>query len=86
MVVDLSKIKKKDTGTSLYKETPIGLIRVLEWEEKELIPLADEQLLQKAIEENKNFCISPATFAMIEKRFLTIRLQQMINTSIGVRF
>lgn len=69
----------------LYNLTPIGYIQVPEWEEKKLIDLTDEQLLYKAIGENKAFCISPATFAMIEKRFLGMRLQRMINPNVGMR-
>lgn len=68
----------------LYTKTPIGEIQIPEWEEKKLINLTDEELLQKAIAENKNFCISPATYAMIEKRFLGRTLQQMINPNVGM--
>lgn len=69
----------------LYKNTPIGKIQVPEWEEKELVGLTDEQLLDKAIAEHKKFCISPATYAMVEKRLLQRTLQKMINPSIGIR-
>lgn len=67
----------------LYSKTPIGNIQVPAWEEKQLINLTDEELLQKAYDENKEFCISPATFAMIEYRFLVRTLQQRINPSVG---
>ena len=67
----------------LYAKTPIGRIQIPEWEENKLIGLTDEELLQKAVAENKEFCISPATFAMIEKRFLGSVLQQRINPNMG---
>jgi hypothetical protein len=66
----------------LYLNTPIGKIQVPSWEEAELTNLNDEELLQKAFDENKKFVISPATFAMIEKRFLGSVLQKMINPNI----
>ncbi len=69
----------------LYAKTPIGKIQIPEWEEKKVYDLTDEELLQKAIDENKNFCISPAIYAMIEKRFLGRTLQQMINPNVGTR-
>ncbi len=68
----------------LYNKTPIGLIQVPEWEEKTLVHLTDEELLQKAIDENKNFCISPATYATIEKRGLTRTIQHRINPNVGM--
>lgn len=68
----------------LYQNTPIGKIQVPEWLEKELVNLTDEQLLEKAIAEHKKFCISPATYAMIEKRFLGRTLQNMINPHVGM--
>jgi hypothetical protein len=67
----------------LYKKTPIGRIEIPSWEVKKLINLTDEELLTKAILENKNFCISPATFSMIEKRGLVRSLQYCINPEIG---
>ena len=67
----------------LHAKTPIGRIRIPEWEEKKLVDLTNEELLQKAYDENKNFCISPSTFAMIEKRFLVSTLQRMINSNVG---
>jgi len=67
----------------LYSKTPIGRMEVPSWQEKELINLTDEELLQKAYDENKKFVISPAVFAMIEKRFLSYRLQKMINPNVG---
>ncbi len=67
----------------LYNDTPIGKIQVPEWEEQKLINLNDEELLQKALDENKTFCISPATFAMIEKRRLGRVLQYLINPHLG---
>lgn len=69
----------------LYSNTPIGKIPIPEWEEAEVATLTDEQLLQKALEENKKFCISPATFAMIESRALTRTLQYLINPNVGLR-
>lgn len=68
----------------LFNKTPIGYIQVPEWEEKKLVNLSDDELLLKAYEENKKFVISPATFAMIEKRFLDRRLQQLINRNVGI--
>ena len=68
----------------LFTDTPIGKIRVPSWEEKELVDLNDDELLTKAIAENKAFVISPATYAMIEKRFLGRTLQQMINPNVGM--
>ncbi len=67
----------------LFAETPIGRIQIPEWEEKKLINLSDEELLTKAILENKAFCINPATFAMIDKRGLVRSLQYCINPNIG---
>lgn len=69
----------------LEAKTPIGRIQVPEWEEKKLIDLTDEELLQRAIAENKKICISHAAYAMIEKRNLEMVLQQMINPHIGMR-
>ncbi len=69
----------------LFTDTPIGKIQIPEWEEKEVMNLSDEELLQKAVEEHKKFQISPGTFAMIEKRFLTRTLQQIINPNVGLR-
>lgn len=69
----------------LYSKTPIGKIAIPEWEEKKLLDLTNEELLQKAIEENKSICVSPATFAMIEKRGLDYTLQKMINPNVGFR-
>ncbi len=70
---------------TLYANTLIGKLQIPEWEEKKLVDLTDDELLQKAIGENRNFCISPATYAMIEKRFLGRTLQQMINPNVGLR-
>lgn len=70
---------------TLYQKTPIGKIAVPDWESKKLIDLSDEELLFKAITEHKKFCISPATFAMVEKRFLGRTLQQLINPNVGLR-
>jgi hypothetical protein len=67
----------------LYSKTPIGRIEIPSWQEKELINLTDEELLQRAYDENKKFVISPAVFAMIEKRFLGCQLQKMINPNVG---
>jgi len=69
----------------LTAKTPIGPIAVPEWQERELTPLTDDELLQKALNENEHFCISPATYAMVEKKFLTRVLQQKINANVGLR-
>lgn len=68
---------------NLYAKTPVGRIEIPNWEINKLINLTDEELLQKAIQENKDFCISPFTYTMIEKRNLEITLQQMINSNLG---
>lgn len=68
----------------LYKKTPIGDIQVPEFEENKVINLTDSELLEKALQENKSFCISPTTYAMIEKRFLGRTLQQIINPNVGL--
>ncbi len=68
----------------LYAKTPIGRIQIPELEEKKLINISDEELIQKAIEENKSICVSPATFAMIEKRGLERLLQHRINPHVGM--
>lgn len=68
----------------LFAKTPIGPIQIPEWLEKEVAGLSDEELIQKAVEENQKICISPATYAMIEKRFLQRRLQQIINPRVGM--
>lgn len=67
----------------LFTETPIGYIQIPAWEEKELICLSDEQLIARAIDENKHFVISPAVFAMVEKRQLLPTLRKLINPSTG---
>ena len=69
----------------LQLRTSIGRIEAPEWEVKKLIDLTDEELLEKAIAENKSICVSPTTYAMIEKRHLGLVLQQMINPNIGMR-
>jgi len=69
----------------LYAETPIGKIQVPEWEEKKLVYLTDDELLQKAYDENKLICVSPSTYAMIERRFLSRELQRKINPNVGLR-
>lgn len=69
----------------LLAQTPIGLMPVPSWEEERVVSLSDDELLQKAIEENKNFVISPPVFAMIERRFLTYKLQKLINPNVGMR-
>lgn len=68
----------------LFDKSPIGPIQIPEWLEKEVAALTDEELLQRAVEENQKFCISPATYAMIEKRFLSRKLQQIINPQVGM--
>ena len=69
---------------SLQTLTPIGYIQIPEWEEKKVAHLSDDDLLQKALAENKEFVISPATYAMIEKRYLTRVLQDRINPNVGM--
>ena len=69
----------------LFKNTPIGKIQVPEFEERKLVDLSDEELIEKAINENNHFTISPATYAMIEKRLLCRVLQQRIAPNIGFR-
>lgn len=62
----------------LLTDTPIGKIQIPEWQEKEVIAHSDEELLQRAIIQNKKFCISPAVFSEIERRNLGRRLQHLI--------
>ena len=81
----LKMMSKTKNDATLFIKTPIRPIRVNSWEEKELVALSDEELLQRALKENKEFCISPATYAMIERRFLERTLQQMINPNVGFR-
>lgn len=69
----------------LYSQTPIGKIKIPSWEENKVINLTDEQLLDRAIAENNKICISPATYAMIEKRFLGRELQRRVNAKVGMR-
>jgi len=71
-------------GNKLFDLTPIGKIEIPEWEAKPLFELSDGQLIQKAIAENDHFCISPATYAMIEKRGLGRALQHQINPNVGM--
>lgn len=68
----------------LEAKTPIGRIQIPSWVENKLINLSNEELLQRAIKENKDFCISPATYAMIEKRSLEMTLQKLINQNVGM--
>lgn len=72
----------------LYSKTPIGYVEIPSWQEKELINLSNEELLIRAYEENKKICVSPAVYAMIEKRGLGRSLQYLINemsgTSVGL--
>lgn len=63
----------------LLTDSPIGKIQIPEWQEKEVIAHSDEELLQRAIIQNKKFCIHPAVFAEIERRYLGRRLQHMIS-------
>ncbi len=67
----------------LYSNTPIGKVEIPEWQTSHLVSLDDEKLLALAIQENKKICVSPATFAMIEKRLLGAELQRRINPNIG---
>lgn len=67
----------------LLTKTPMGIIQIPEWQERPLAALTDEQLLGKAVEENRTFVISPATYAMIERRQLARTLQRLINPSVG---
>lgn len=79
------KIRSGYEFGKLQSVTPIGNIDCPEHEVKKIIDLADEELLQKALSEHKNFCLSPTTFALIERRFLGRELQQLINPNIGLR-
>ena len=67
----------------IYANSPIGKIQIPKWEEEKLINLSDEELLLKALDENKKFVISPAVYAMIEGRGLDRVLQNLINPSVG---
>lgn len=69
----------------LYSETLYGYVQVPVWEEKKLTQLTDDELLEKAIEENKIFCISPSVFAMVQARMLDYKLQKLINQNVGFR-
>lgn len=69
----------------LYTITPLGRMPIPSWQEKEVEGLTDEQLLERAVAENKLICVSPAVYAMVEKRFLGRELQRRINPNVGVR-
>jgi len=77
--MNIRTTEKFDSITKLYANTPIGKIEIPQWETDKVFSLSNEELLEKAIAENNHFCISPATFAMIERRFLTWELQQKLN-------
>ena len=70
----------------LHKKTPVGLIRVSEYEEKEFDLLSDEKLLTKAIKQENHFAIDPDLFAAIEKRNLYSKLQKMVNPNMGSNY
>lgn len=72
-------------NTRLFAKTPIGYIEVPQWEETEIIELSDIEVLERALTEHYDFCVSPATYAMVEKRLLAHELQKLINPSIGMR-
>lgn len=67
----------------LFIKTPIGPIEVPKWEADKVTPLTNDELIKLAVDQNKTFCISPVTYAEIERRFLTRELQQQINPSVG---
>ena len=69
----------------LFKNTPIGRIQVPEFEERKLVDLTNEELIEIAVAENNRFTVSPATYAMIEKRMLGRELQQRIAPNVGFR-
>lgn len=63
--------------------TPIGLVEMKTSDQQALEVMSNEQLIDRAVAENNNFCISPATYHFIEKRFLSRELQRRINPHIG---
>ena len=65
----------------LYMNTPVGRFSVPSWLDKEISPLSNEELIERALAENNSFCISPQVYAMIEKRGLEHELQRKINAS-----
>ncbi len=79
------KVTQKHADSPLYMDTPIGPIQVRSHIEKELRDLTDEELMERAINENKSICVSPEVYAMIERRFLQRKLQNRINPNLGVR-
>lgn len=68
----------------LYSKSPIGLVEVPIWLEKELLYLPDTALIERAVLESNQFCISPSVYAMVVKRNLETTLQQALNHNISV--
>ena len=65
-------------------KSPIGSYTVLPSIESKLVCLSNDELIELAIEENKNFCISPEVYALIELRKLEHVLQNKINPNLSV--
>lgn len=63
----------------LFAPSPIGPIEIPAWEEAALVALSDDALLQRAQQEHDHFVISPAVFAMLEKRQLMYRLHRITH-------
>ncbi len=68
----------------LIINSPIGSYTVLPSIESKLVCLSNDELIELAIEENKNFCISPEVYALIELRKLEHVLQNKINPNLSV--
>ena len=68
----------------LIINSPIGSYTVLPSIENKLICLSDVELIELAIKQNKNFCISPEVYALIELRKLEHVLQNKINPNLSV--
>ncbi len=80
-----TKVTPRFENSKLVAETPAGSFEIPGWEENELIQLGEYELLEKALTEHYDFCISPATYAMLEKKFLTRILQHLLNPNMGMR-
>lgn len=68
----------------LIINSPIGSYTVLPSIENKLICLSNDKLIELAIKENKDFCISPEVYALIELRNLEHVLQNKINPNLSV--
>jgi hypothetical protein len=64
-------------------KTPIGIVKIPDFQIKPYEGLSDGELLETASKESKEFTISPALFAIIEKKGLYSKLQQMINPNLS---